>query len=102
MIIDEAQYAPELFSYLQLEADEHNQPGRFVLCGSQHFLLMERITQSLAGRVGILQLLPFSMEELISAGMPRQDALSYYIFEGFFPRLHADAIAPANFYPAYI
>lgn len=101
MIIDEAQYTPELFSYLQLEADEQNRPGRFILCGSQHFLLMERITQSLAGRVGILQLLPFSMEELTSAGKPRQDALSY-IFEGFFPRLHADAIEPADFYPAYI
>lgn len=101
LIIDEAQYVPEIFSYLQLEADEHNRPGSFVLCGSQHFLLMERITQSLAGRVGIVQLLPFSMEELLAAGVPRKNELSY-IFEGFFPRLYARDIAPTDFYPAYI
>ncbi|MCS7035728.1 MAG: ATP-binding protein [Saprospiraceae bacterium] len=101
LIIDEAQYVPELFSYLQLEADERNQPGNYILCGSQHFLLMERITQSLAGRVGIVNLLPFSVEELLAAGMPRQDPLTY-IFKGFFPRLHAAEIAPADFYPAYI
>ncbi|MFM9948351.1 MAG: ATP-binding protein [Saprospiraceae bacterium] len=100
LIIDEAQYVPEIFSYIQLEADEHNRPGAFVLCGSQHFLLMERISQSLAGRVGILQLLPFSMAELLAAGIPRKSALDY-IFEGFFPRLYAQDIAPGDFYPAY-
>lgn len=101
LIIDEAQYAPEIFSYLQITADEGNQVGRFIICGSQHFLLMERISQSLAGRVGIVHLLPFSMAELQAAGQPRKEALNY-IFDGFFPRLYDKDILPSDFYPAYI
>lgn len=101
IIIDEAQYVPELFSYIQLEADENNRVGEFILCGSQHFLMMERISQSLAGRVGIVYLLPLSMEELTNAGYPRKEALQH-IVEGFFPRLYDSAIAPMDFYPSYI
>ncbi len=101
LIVDEAQYVPEIFSYIQVESDARNKPGAFILCGSQHFLLMERISQSLAGRVGLVQLLPFSMAELLAAGQPRKTALDY-IFEGFFPRLYAQDIAPGDFYPAYI
>ena len=64
VIIDEVQYVPALFSYIQLEADRRNRNGEFILTGSQNFLLMEKITQSLAGRVALLNLLPFSIEEL--------------------------------------
>ena len=60
-ILDEAQRVPSLFSYLQHVLDSTPQL-RFVLSGSQNFLLMEKITQSLAGRVGILNLLPFGFE----------------------------------------
>lgn len=101
LIVDEAQYVPEIFSYIQLESDERNQPGVFVLCGSQHFLLMERISQSLAGRVGIVQLLPFSMAELVAGGQSLK-TVSDYLYEGFFPRLYAQGIHPPDFYPAYI
>ena len=101
LIIDEAQYVPEIFSYLQIAADEDNEVGRFVICGSQHFLMMERISQSLAGRVGIVHLLPFSVSELQAAGQPRKEALNY-IFDGFFPRLYDKDIFPNDFYPAYI
>jgi len=65
VIIDEAQYAPELFSYIQVRVDERQQNGNYVLTGSQNFLFMEKISQSLAGRVAIFHLLPFSLTELV-------------------------------------
>ena len=58
-IIDEAQYAPNLFSYLQTHVDRANKEGMYILSGSQNFQLMQQISQSLAGRVAILELLPF-------------------------------------------
>ncbi len=63
-IIDEAQNVPDLFSYLQAEVDTNPKPGRFILTGSQHFGLSARISESLAGRVGVLHLLPPSLDEL--------------------------------------
>ena len=64
VILDEAQHAPDLFSYIQLIVDEQAEPGRFTLSGSHNFLLMRRISQSLAGRVYIAHLMPFSPAEL--------------------------------------
>ena len=64
VIIDEAQHVPELFSYIQLIVDETNMPGQFILTGSQNFLLVEKISQSLAGRIAIFNLLPLSINEL--------------------------------------
>jgi len=64
VILDEVQRAPDLFSYLQDEVDRSPDPGRFVLTGSQHFGLSEAISQSLAGRVALLHLLPLSVDEL--------------------------------------
>jgi uncharacterized protein len=63
-ILDEIQRAPELLSYLQIDADEHKQPGRWVLTGSQNFALTAHVSQSLAGRVARLELLPLSLTEL--------------------------------------
>ena len=63
-IIDEAQNVPALFSYLQTEVDLNPKSGRFILTGSQQFEMMERITQSLAGRTAIARLLPLSIKEL--------------------------------------
>lgn len=60
LIIDEAQYAPSLFSQIQVMADERGTMGQYMLSGSQNFLMEKRIGQSLAGRVGMLQLLPLS------------------------------------------
>ena len=64
VIIDEAQHAPDLFSYIQVIVDEEKKAGQFILTGSQNFLLLEKISQSLAGRVSIFHLLPLSLEEL--------------------------------------
>ena len=67
LVIDEAQLAPELFSMIQVASDETNRTGQYVLSGSQNFLLLKQITQSLAGRVGMLRLLPLSFSEAKSA-----------------------------------
>lgn len=64
VILDEIQRVPDLFSYLQGRADEADRPGRYVLTGSQNFLLLERVSQSLAGRTALFRLLPFSRAEL--------------------------------------
>jgi predicted AAA+ superfamily ATPase len=65
-ILDEVQNAPSLFSFIQTRTDLDGRQGLFILTGSQQFALMSKITQSLAGRVGMIQLLPFSLEELQS------------------------------------
>ena len=70
-IIDEAQYAPELFSYLQSIVDSHAQMGSYILSGSHNFLLMQKISQSLAGRTAVLKLAPFSIAELDRAGLKK-------------------------------
>ena len=67
-IIDEVQRVPSLLSYLQTHADRERQTGLYILTGSQNTELMEAVDQSLAGRVGILTLLPFSHEEMRAAG----------------------------------
>lgn len=63
LIIDEAQYAPELFSMIQTESDRRGAPGQCILSGSQNFLMLSHIRQSLAGRAGIACLLPLSYIE---------------------------------------
>jgi hypothetical protein len=67
VILDEAQRAPDLFSYIQAEVDEKQLPGRFILTGSQNFLLLERISQSLAGRCAVLHLPPAAYVRAFSA-----------------------------------
>ena len=64
VILDEVQRAPDLFSYIQTLVDREDTPGRYVLSGSQNFLLLRSISQSLAGRSAILHLLPLSLDEL--------------------------------------
>jgi hypothetical protein len=96
VIFDEAQKAPELFSYLQTYSDENPIPGNYILTGSQHFLLNEKISQSLAGRVAIFTLLPLSLKELHTKN------LEEIIFTGFYPRIYASNLAPNDWYPGYI
>jgi len=62
-ILDEVQHCPQLFSYLQVDVDEDGRPGKWVLTGSQHFAMLRSISQSLAGRVGYLNLRPFNLAE---------------------------------------
>ncbi|NJN35090.1 MAG: AAA family ATPase, partial [Saprospiraceae bacterium] len=101
LIIDEAQYVPSLFSYIQLEADSRRRNGEFILTGSQNFLLMEQITQSLAGRVALFNLLPFSISELKNTDFERF-SFDEYLLNGFYPRLYQAGIDPAFYYPNYI
>lgn len=98
-ILDEAQRVPELFSYLQSLVDA-NKSLRFVLSGAQNFLLMEKITQSLAGRVGILNLLPFSYLELKSAQKP--ESLPQAAWKGGYPALYTSTLPPEIFFNNYI
>lgn len=75
VILDEAQRTPDLFSYIQTIVDERAQQVQFVLTGSQNFLLLEKVSQSLAGRFSILHLLPFSMAELESRSSISQEQI---------------------------
>ena len=101
VIFDEAQRVPELFSYLQGMVDKRDEPGSFIISGSQNFLLSKNIFQSLAGRVGILRLLPLSYRE-ISQGSSRPEGAWSWIYRGGYPRVIASDIDPLDFYPSYI
>ena len=101
VIIDEAQRAPDLFSYVQTKIDEKQTPGMYILSGSQNFLLMRNISQSLAGRVGILSLLPFSLNEFAKAEKLPATA-DEWLFNGAYPRLVSTQIDPGDFFPSYI
>lgn len=68
VIIDEIQYVPELLSYVKTKIDGDRRPGHWLFTGSQNFVLMAGVSQSLAGRAAILSLLPFSYAELINKG----------------------------------
>ena len=100
VIIDEIQRAPELFSYLQTHTDELKETGLFILTGSQNYLLMENISQSLAGRVGLATLLPFSTEEIIKYN--QELTLEELMFIGFYPRIYDQNIRPSSFYKSYL
>lgn len=99
VIFDEAQNLPELFSYIQAISDERNIPGQYILSGSQSFLMNERISQSLAGRVSINHLFPFDITELSS--LKDQD-LCQTILNGFYPRIFDKHIDANDFYPSYL
>ena len=100
-ILDEAQRAPQLFSYLQTKVDEQILPGMFVLTGSQQFGLLSGITQSLAGRVGLIHLLPFAASELSSARqLPR--SLEELLVRGLYPPLYDRNILPSDWFSGYI
>ena len=107
LILDEIQRAPELLSYIQVLVDEHDEPGRFILTGSQNLLLMESVSQTLAGRTALLRLHPLSLAELYerppldplnldggagppaeAAGGPPPQDLWQALVNGFYPRIH--------------
>jgi predicted AAA+ superfamily ATPase len=101
VIVDEAQKVPSLFSYLQGIVDESGKMGKFILTGSQNFLRLENITQSLAGRVALFNLMPFGVEELELAEMMPNEA-DQLIFSGGYPVLYDRPVAPPDYFPAYI
>jgi predicted AAA+ superfamily ATPase len=111
------QRAPSLFSYIQTRVDGEDVPGRYVLSGSQNFLLLRSISQSLAGRSAILHLLPLSLSEVEGRkplpledlgrdplpGEPRESPrdLMEVLFRGFYPRIHDKGLEPTLWYSGY-
>ncbi|MCX8125246.1 MAG: ATP-binding protein [Spirochaetes bacterium] len=119
LIIDEAQRVPELFSYLQEIVDTNDRGGQYVLTGSHQFLLLEKITQSLAGRIAVFTLYPFTTNELISGILDydiksiitvKKDNHLYYktinvnelIFTGMYPRIHDKKLDPVKWLENYV
>jgi len=100
-IFDEIQRVPDLLSYLQGLVDDNREPGRFILTGSQNFSLARTISQSLAGRAGMAQLLPLSAAELKTAGLlpPTVDA---WLYLGGYPSLSATEVTPGDWFASYI
>src|SRR5260370_27304385 len=86
-IIDEVQRVPEIFSYLQGMVDEDPRPGRFLLTGSQNLALVGAVTQSLAGRTTLTELLPLSLEEIRRFPEPPAD-LETLLWKGGYPLLY--------------
>ncbi len=115
VIIDEVQHVPDLLSYIQGAVDEDPSPGRFLLTGSHNFLLMSRVSQTLAGRCAVLNLMPFSRAELegqnqaepdTAAGLFRNRTTNLDLWQtlrtGFYPRIHDRKIPPEVWLPDYI
>ena len=108
VIIDEIQYLPELLSYIKTEIDSDRKPGNWLFTGSQNFILMDNISQSLAGRIATLSLLPFSISELLNNAKNAKDytnwlsnkknnsivnnnlLFSELILRGFYPEISAN------------
>lgn len=103
VIFDEAQRVPTLFSYLQVKVDEDKIMGQFVISGSQNFLLLKKITQSLAGRVAIFRLLPFSHAELEANAPPLiSKEVEGAIWRGGYPVLYDRNAEPGSYFQNYL
>lgn len=101
IILDEIQRVPELLSYIQVHVDEFKKAGYFILTGSQNFLIHEAITQTLAGRIALFTLLPFSINELKKADLLPK-TIEGCIFKGQYPRVYAYDLDPLKWYPDYL
>ena len=100
-IFDEIQRVPKLFSYIQTHVDSLDKTGIYILSGSQNFLLMKSISQSLAGRTAVLNLATFSISELKQADLLITN-LDECLFTGFYPRIYNQKPLPYDFYQSYI
>lgn len=101
IILDEFQNEPQLLSYIQGIVDENPRPGYFILTGSHNFLMNQAITQSLAGRVAILTLLPLSLSEFKDNNIGIKE-LDKILFNGCYPEIYDKDISSDEFYPSYI
>ena len=123
-MFDEVQYVPELFRYLKIEIDENRHNGMYYLTGSQQFRLMETATESLSGRIGIIQLYPLSAREIREDAfsenfipskdyiLARNKCFSDYdfsvqktwerIFKGGYPEVQKGSVSPKDFYASYL
>ncbi len=100
-IFDEIQRVPDLFSYIQTRVDDIGDQGLYILTGSFNLGLMQGISQSLAGRVALLNLLPFSFAEL-SQAREAPGALQDLLFTGFYPRIYDKKLSPHEWYANYV
>jgi len=99
-VIDEVQNAPDLMSYLQGEVDRDARPGRFILTGSRQFEMMERISQSLAGRTAVARLMPLAFAETPGLGVGA--SAETFIFKGFYPRIYDRNLDPSEAMSFYV
>ena len=101
-IFDEIQRVPQLLSYMQgVIDDQPNKLGLFIITGSQNLLLLESVSQTLAGRIAFIHLLPFSFTEL-EASKYGSISLNKLILNGGYPRLYDKKIKPVDYYPNYL
>ena len=100
-ILDEAQRCPALLSWVQGLVDERGRMGDFILTGSAQFDLMSGVTQSLAGRVGRVELLPLSASELAGAGQ-QPHSLEAMLWQGGYPALYDRDLTPDDWFPNYV
>jgi uncharacterized protein len=100
-VLDEAQHVPGLLSYLQAEVDDDPRPGRFILTGSEHLGLSRSVAQTLAGRTGILQLLPLAIDELRRFPRAATDLFATLLAGGF-PRIHDQGIPSDRWLGDYV
>ncbi len=101
IILDEIQHAPQLLSYMQTIVDREKKKGFFIVTGSQNFLVDEAITQTLAGRMAVLTLLPLSISELRDADL-LPSKIETLIYKGSYPRAHVDKVSIERLYNNYI
>lgn len=101
VILDEVQNVPALFSAIQVEVDNTRLNGQFILTGSQNFLLIQQITQSLAGRVSLFNLLPFSYSEIKATSFDKLD-IDSMILQGLYPRIYDQQLNSNDWLNDYI
>jgi len=100
-ILDEIQRAPDFFSYLQTHLDLDGRMGLFILTGSQQFGLQSKVSQSLAGRVGLLQLLPLSGSEIRTVAGLEKMRLDELLWKGLYPAVYDRPVSPVSWYESY-
>ena len=100
-IFDEIQRVPELFSYIQTVVDLEGSMGKYILSGSNNFLLMQSVSQSLAGRSAIFNLAPLSISELAVTDYYTKD-VNKLMLKGFYPAIYSRDIEPDEYFPSYV
>ena len=101
-IIDEAQKVPELFSYIQTIVDKKRKNGMYILTGSQNFLLMEKVSQTLAGRTAIFKLLPLTLSEISKQKGFLNKSIEDILHKGLYPKLFIQKMNINFYYSNYI
>lgn len=101
-IIDEAQNLPELFSYLQAHVDEYEHNDSIILSGSQNFLLLEKTSQTLAGRAAVLELLPLTYHEYKTHKNQKDREIWDFLYHGTYPRPYQENLNPDIWFNSYI